>query len=317
MTTIARFSVGLSLALVVIGCGANTPDDGLVDGFEPPPVPAGYKRYITPVVHDLQPGQDIMLCQWLDIANADDFDIVDVRGDQTESGHHVALYSSSKIEPIGTSRECTVDDMVSVEFLGAVGGEAVNGGTTVLPEGYVFRQRKGRALMANVHYLNATDEVLQVQSVVDVKTAAPSAERTPVGMTGINVNDFSIPAGATSHAVDAYCTWPSDSSLIMYSNHMHEHGTSAFSEVIHAGGAAERIATDTSWNYEQAFNPRWTRWSVAAPLKLNAGDKLHVHCEWNNTLERALRFPDEMCTGVGFYTESSAQAICDGVSAAD
>lgn len=303
-------SVVLVGAVALTGC-TDSSSDGLIEGFDPPPVPAGYKRYVMPDLM-VQPGQDIMLCQWIDVPSDKDMDVLDVTGAQTIAGHHAVVYSTSINEPVGTSRECTTEDMLSVDFLGGIGGEGTSGTATKLPDGVVFRARKGRALMANVHYYNVTDEVQHVQSVLDLKLAAPSAENKAAGITGINLGDINIPAGAASYAVDAYCTWPQESTVIMWSNHMHQHGSSIYTEIKRTSGEIVPLVSDETWVYEAAFNPAWKYWDLDAPMMLHAGDQLHVHCEWNNPTDHALLFPDEMCVGLGFYLESSEQAVCGG-----
>lgn len=308
--------------IAVNGCTkAQSDDDGngsdsgqYVAGFDPPPAPAGYKRYVTAKL-TMQPGEDKMFCQWVDVATAQDQDIVDVQGYQTITGHHVIVYSSSEVNPVGENHECTTDDMVSVEFLGGVGGESVNSNVVKLPDGYVFRKRSGRMLMLNVHYLNATDAPQEVQTVVDVKLADESPALKPAGMAVINWDGFTIPANQT-YTSDAYCTWPREASLVLWSNHMHEYGLKVKSEVMHADGTATTLVDDTSWKAEQAFNPTFRSWDANAPMQLHAGDKLHISCTWNNTRTTPMGFPDEMCDSAGFYVDSPEQVICQGSPAA-
>jgi hypothetical protein len=309
-----KYSSLIVLALAVVGCtkAADSGDDSqLVAGFNPPPAPEGYTRYIMPAVYKLQPGEDKLFCQWIDLAPDQDVDIVDVQGYQTITGHHVVLYSTSETAAVGETHECTTDDMVSVQFLGGIGGEG-GGNVTQLPAGYVFRQGKGRMLLANTHYLNATDSVQDVQSVIDVKTAAPSAANTAAGMAVMHWQDFQIPANSGSFTTDAYCTWTRDTSLMMWSNHMHADGLSVYTEVKRAaGGAVEPLVADTTWHAEYAFNPTWKRWTVDAPMTLHAGDQVHISCTWKNPTAATMGFPDEMCDGVGFYMESPDEAICE------
>ena len=319
MSMMKHLLVMVSLTAALIGCKTSddvgeSADAGVyVTGFAPPPVADGYKRYVTPVIHGVAPGADKMFCQWVDVANPADIDLLDIHGYQSVTGHHAVLYSSSENEPVGTSRECTTDDMVSVEFLGGIGGEG-GGNSTELPVGLVFRVREGRTLMANVHYLNTTDQVQDVQSVLDVKTDAPSDARTAVGLTGINTLEFSIPPNTPTYTFDAYCTYPREASIIMWSNHMHASGVSAYSEIKHMDGTIEPMIQDTEWRAEEAFNPTWKRWDVNAPAKIHAGDQLHISCTWSNLTSSKVRFPDEMCDAVGFYLENPAQTVCDGTA---
>jgi hypothetical protein len=311
-----QLALACVLGFCAMACTSSSSGDDveLVKGFNPPPVADGYTRYVLPAIKGLRPGEDKMFCQWVALPATEDLDIVAIQGYQSVTGHHAILYSSAETETVGTTRECTTEDMVSVEFLGGIGGEA-GGNDVVLPEGYVFRSGKQRMLMANAHYLNATDSVQDVQSVLDVKTAAPSSNHTPVGMAVINYNDFQIPANAPSYSVDAYCTWAQDASLLLWSNHMHANGVSMLSEVKHTNGTVETLATDTQWRAEEAFNPTFTHYDAGTPMKIKAGDQGHIKCTWQNNTDSPVLFPDEMCDAFGFYTESSAQMICDAAPA--
>src|SRR5450631_3034086 len=144
MKQLTLIILAVAIVAVVPGCtkADTSGDDGseqLVAGFNPPPVAAGYKRYITPAVHQLQPGEDKMFCTWIEAPAAGDVDILDVQGYQSKTGHHLVLFSTSETSqdtPVGFSRECTTNDMVSVEFLGGVGAEG-GGNVTELPAGFV------------------------------------------------------------------------------------------------------------------------------------------------------------------------------------
>jgi Copper type II ascorbate-dependent monooxygenase, C-terminal domain len=317
MNKLACIILMVSAVACTKGMATNNGDDdgsngsnALIPGFNPPPAPAGYRTYVTPPIYKLQPGQDILLCQWIDAASTEDIDIADLQGYQTATGHHVVLYSSAELEPVGTSRECTTDDMVSVQYLGGIGGEGA-GTLAQLPDGYVFQHKMGRTLMANVHYLNATDSVQDVQSVLYVKAGAPTGNEKPAGMAVINYLDFQIPPNTDSYTVDAYCTWSTDTSLFMWSNHMHNSGVSVYSEAKQSNGTITPLVTDTTWMAEEAFNPNWTRWDVNSPTVIHKGDQAHISCTWKNTTSSVVAFPDEMCDAVGFYAEAGDELICD------
>ena len=302
------------LFAVITGCSQTPPRDArLVAGFDPPAAPAGYTRYVAPAYVGLKPGEDAYLCQWVANAVDGELDIVDVTGHQSMTGHHATLYATTDTsQPVGTSRPCTNADMLTVEFLGAVGGEGVSSNVTKLPPNIVFRLHKGRALMVNSHYLNASSEMVNVQSVIDVRYTPPTPEHRVAGLTGINVGDFKVPPHAAI-VRDGYCKWEQDASLIMFSNHLHKHGTSIFTEVKRADGSVTPLSSDLRWSLERTFNPRWDRWNVERPMVIKAGDEVHVHCEWQNDTDNALLFPDEMCVGLGFYLESGEQRVCNGV----
>ena len=306
--------MGKQLALVCVVFAAactssSSGDEDLVKGFTVPPVQDGYTRYVLPAIHGLAPGEDKLFCQWIALPLDVDVDVLDVEAYQTVTGHHVALYSTGENEDVGTSRECTTQDMIPIEFIGGVGGEGAPNDAK-LPEGYVFRARKKRMLLANAHYLNATDSVQDVQSVVDVKTAPPSNLK-PVGMAVTNWSDFQIPANTPSYTTDAYCTWQQDIDVLMYSNHMHSNGLSVKSELMRSDGTIDPLRADPQWTAEQAFNPSWATFPSSAPMHIHAGDTTHIQCTWQNNTGSMMQFPDEMCDGIAMYTQSPAQIICD------
>jgi hypothetical protein len=144
----------IAVVLVVGACGTNGPD--YIAGFDPPAQPDGYTRYVTPIVKDIQPGADLEYCQWVAGPSTEAQDVIAFTGLQSATGHHAVLYATTETNfAVGESHLCTTQDMLSIDFVGAVGAEG-NGNTT-LPEGLYFRLPAGQALMANTHWLNTTN----------------------------------------------------------------------------------------------------------------------------------------------------------------
>ena len=167
--------------------------------------------------------------------------------------------------------------------------------------------------MANAHYLNATQTAFDVQSVADVKISPPDAQLRAVGFVAANVSDISIPGHTQQYTHEGYCTATQPLHFFMWGNHMHEYGSSVYSELIHQDGTKIRLAMDSSWTQEQTFNTPWVKWETSAPLAVVPGDKFHVSCTWNNNTSMPVTFPREMCTASGFVLESVAQTICDAM----
>jgi hypothetical protein len=297
-----------SLVLVgAFGCAAKGPD--LIPGFDPPPAPDGYTRYVTPVVHDIKPGDNVEYCQWVSAPAEQAQDVVDFTGLQSATGHHAVLYATTETQfAVGESHICTTADMLSISFIGGVGAEG-NGGTK-LPDGLYFRLPVGQALMVNTHWLNATDKTTEGQAVLDLKFTPPDPSHVTADLFANNGDTFTIPPGAPT-PYDVSCTLAKDINLAMVSNHMHTNGTSAYTEVVHADGSKEMLVDDTAWAGDQQFYPNWTYYSEAAPKVLHAGDTVHTHCEWQNQTSQTLQFPDEMCVGTGFYFPGNGSLECD------
>jgi hypothetical protein len=297
----ARSLVAACLAVVAVaGCssssgGAPSP---YIDGFNPPPVAAGYTRYVTPVIHDIAPGTDVLYCQWVAAPSTDAQDVLDVTGLQSAHGHHVILYSTTEAQPLGESHSCTTNDMLYVGYLGAVGNEGTAGGK--LPEGVAFRMKPGQYIMANTHFINAGTEPIDGQAVIDVKWEAASSTRQLASLFVDIGTSFTIPANAL-YTLDERCTLQSDLSVLMVGNHMHQYGQSVYSEMIHSDGTTDSLRNDTTWSAEEEFNPTFTTYPLAQPYVMHSGDVIHTSCTWQNTIPSPLTFPDEMCASFAYY----------------
>lgn len=300
MRNLGIVAIGLLAACGNSDPGAGTDKGPFVDGFEPPALQAGYTRLVMPIIPDIPPGTDKMWCQWVSPPSDGDMDIVNVVGNQSQGGHHIVLYATSTIAPVGMSRPCNDADLVSLRFLGAIGGEGASGVSQGLPPGAVFRLPKGQALMANVHYVNASTHPINGQGYLDMKTAPPDPS-AKVANLFVNVGDtFAIPA-SKHYASDVNCTVQDTMQVFFFANHMHEWGSAAFTELVHPDGTKTPVRMDKTWTKEAVFNPNLDRWPIDAPLIINKGDVVHTHCEWNNTTANELKFPHEMCVGFGVF----------------
>jgi len=64
------------------------------------------------------------------------------------------------------------------------------------------------------------------------------------------------------------------------------------------------LKDDPAWVGEWATNPNFSRVPLAEPIVLPAGTELQETCSWNNTTNRDLGFPDEMCAFFAFHLDS-------------
>ena len=310
--------VGLTSAFA---CGSGpaqmtAPDAGpsYIPGFDPPPPADGFTRFVTPPVHGIAPGDDIEYCQWVAPAAAGAQDVLDFSGLQSVAGHHAVLYATTETYyDVGETHICNVSDMLSVSFVGAIGGEGNGGTASKLPDGLYFRLPAGQALMVNTHWLNATDNTVDGQAVLDAKFAPADDSRQTADIFANNGDTFSIGSGSDVQ-YDVSCTLQQDMNFAMVTNHMHANGFAAHSELIHPDGSSTELRTDTSWATDEGFNPIYTRFSLAQPMVAHAGDTYHTHCEWKNTTAKTLLFPDEMCDGIGFYFPARGQLACSNGS---
>ena len=327
-----NLSLAVSLSLLVAACGSS--DDGSPGSakksstpgghssassesgeLKRPTLKEGYTRFETLKVDDIEPGDDITRCQYVMAPFDRDMDVLDITGLQSKMGHHAAAFSytpkegvelGSELRCMGSETEFTsgVDNEASLGggFLGAVGPIETRAGS--LPDGVAFRLKKGQGIMMNLHYINTGLEPAKGDAYVDMKFVEVDPSR-PIAALFLNFNgSFSIAPNDKADS-SADCVAGSDVQIIMMSNHMHEYGDHASTQVIRKEtGAVEMLHDDPTWTEEMANNPTFTKWTAEKPYVLHAGDTIRTSCSWQNSTAEKLGFPREMCISAGFALAS-------------
>jgi hypothetical protein len=93
--------------------------------------------------------------------------------------------------------------------------------------------------------------------------------------------------------------------FVMFSNHMHEYGAAVRTTAKLPSGQTMMLKDDPAWVGEWATNPNFARAPIADPLIMPAGTELTTSCSWNNTTNRDLSFPDEMCAFFAFHLDTT------------
>jgi len=274
-------------------------DAGVAADAGPPP---GYVRYTTSAV-TVAPGTSTQWIQWVAAPFDHDVDVADVQGKQSFGGHHALLTSMKEMKSVGTQVAWQDSNFASAQFLGGIGGEGGNS-LEKLPPPAVSRLPKGRAIAIMTHYLNAGSTPLEGTSQLDVRYADPSPSDVVASLFTNTSVSFQVPAQGSLH-VDLKCAVKQDVSLLMFANHMHQWGTAVSTSVVDSTGTRTVIKDDPAWDPEWTTNPNFTKFTVAAPYVLHAGDTLTTSCDWSNTTASPLSFPTEMCVFVAHYLGSS------------
>ncbi len=289
------------------GCGTSesTGPDVLPD-LEVPAVPENGLQVITPIVRGIQPGTDLEICTWTDAVVDHDVDVRSTLAFQTEPGHHTIVFYTLEKQPGGTQRECTDTDMASFRFLA---GNAGNGIENSAPGNLVYRIPAGSQIVVNHHYLNATDNVMDGQSLVNLNFAEAGGSYIPSGSTAFLDTGIQVQPGKDSK--DLSCTVDRPMKLWYFAPHMHRWGTNITVDVT-KGGEKTRLF-DTPWEPSFTFHPPEMRQDPATPMLLSTGDKVEVHCEWNNDTGRVLGFGFEMCVAFGQFVDDTGMGnwACD------
>ena len=305
------------LSLVIAACGVpQTADDtatpdaapsNLLPGFTPTPPGPGEVQVVSPIVHDIAPGADILLCSYLDpsAAFAATTDVTHVTGFQSVAGaHHAILYQARSPRPVDT-HVCTDDDMANAIPLGVTGGEG--GEAFQIPDGLALRAAGHAQLFFQTHWINASDHAIDGQAAFDLKVQAPSTSVQTAGLFSIVDTTVKLASGV-GHA-GASCPFAHDIQFGTLYGHAHEWGTHVKIVYTPAGGS-DQVVYDHDWIPHDTFAPPSLVYPISAPFTAHAGDHVRVECDYDNTTGAEIDFPKEMCAAAGFYFPGDTELNC-------
>jgi len=238
------FAFGVTL----LGCGTDSSGPEVLPNLTVPDPPKNGVQVLTPPFDDIQPATDNEVCTWTDITFDHEVDVKSTLGYQTEPpGHHAILFYTLEKQPAGTQRICTDTDMASFRYLT---GNGNNGDLNEAPGNLVFRVPKGAQLVVNSHYLNATDEVLRGQSVINVNFA-DAGPHTPSGSLAIVDTSLEVATGVTSQTM--HCTYDRDFKLWYFIPHKHRWGKHINIDLTLSGTKTRMV--DLDWQEQYTFHP--------------------------------------------------------------
>ena len=216
-----------------------------------------------------------------------------------EYSHHNLLRNvTDEGLPDGTMVECpSTDSMYDYAPLFEGAGVQPSADATnwlEMPDGVAMRLEQGQKWVLDMHYINPTGKTLIVQNGVNFGTIDPMEVEhwaAPVRMDGGIVE---LAPGEAS-TVNFDCTWPFDGHVLSIGGHMHEYGTHYLVEHQRADGSTSEVYDIEPRLEEYRDFPILANFG-ATELPVLTGESFRTSCNWFNTTETMLSFPDEMCT---------------------
>ena len=305
MMTPMPMRLALLLLALAPACSSDEGAEPLLAGFSPPAPGKDEVQYLSPIVRDIQPGEDRIICSYLDAYVEDDLDVARLAGYNTPGSHHIILYTTSLAQTPNT-HDCTDEEMVFLSMVGGTGGDAAVSPEQTLPEGLVRRVKGGNQLVIQTHWLNPSDAVIDGQAAFNVRYEPVSADRTPTDFMAVMNTTFEVTPGKSTASVE--CTFNDTVNIWQLAGHQHDLGKHIKITYKPVDGDS-RVLIDTDWNKEWSFNPKFLDFT-AAPMIARPGDKLSVDCEWSNPGQDTVKFPSEMCGAVAQFYPSTNQLVC-------
>lgn len=294
-----------SLALAFGACGGPMAANGPIPSDARDlrnPVPTPDPAFLDFVGPDLviQPGEDKMFCQHVRY-DGDDMAFHQVDINQSKFGHHFVLLGAKEPKPDGTLEDCSdVADMSKYTGYTA-GGED-------MPAAHGMLLPKGKALVMQSHYINASPKPILIRDVLRLKKRPIGEIKTWVSLFVTAHLDFTIPAGKTA-SLTYDCPVPTEGKLLFLGGHMHEWGSRFEAQYGDTPTAMQTIYKVDRWTAEYRDSPP-LKLMMENPMPLTKGAVMRVTCEWNNTETRDLSFPHEMCTTFGYLAGPKEVVQC-------
>jgi hypothetical protein len=303
-------SLAFVLVTPIIACASPAgvaPDGGTVADATPPPE-HGF-QIVTPTV-DIKPGVEVTYCYYFRTSNTDDLSIQRWASHMTPGSHHLILYltqtdqatpgtlttaqcgiSSNGIGPVWTYSAQSADAEARMP---ADDGDGNPVGQPI---------KAGQSGFLQMHYLNATDEVIHAHVELNAYAYPDGVEVTPAGpfVTFNRRIDLApgSPTSPTTGMVNGSCDVITDNGkpakFYLMTTHTHKQGVHSF---VKDGDTT--VFDSTSWEH-----PGATKWNTP-PFYMFASGKLTYQCEYSNPNNYRIvtgdsAASDEMCMAVGYY----------------
>ncbi len=282
--------------LLTLSCAEDPSDSTIDQRVAVPEAPAANEgmQFVMPEM-TIPAGEEKMVCWVPDWKPDQDYLVARFVGFQGSMGHHVVALSSRVPRKAGDVFDCTsLEQMTTVEPLILAD---LPDGQQLLPEGYAIRLKAGKTIVFQSHYVNYEDKDAVVADVARL-TFSPTDDVTEVGYLIANHNTISVPPGQSEQIVD--CNVPESVGLMLLMGHMHEQGKSIHIDLTR-GDQLESLYEVDAWTTHFRDKPPINKYDIANPLMIEAGDRLTVHCNYDNPTGDTLNFPKEMCTAVAYY----------------
>ena len=296
------------VATLLFGCSSEEPADTAAPGKKPeqgPPANAvgGFSIQLEAVT--LQPGDEITPCTLFPLELVGPSRFVGGAMLETEKGlHHGNITTRPKTgEGIRPCDQETVDGG-SEAFDIVQGGAVLFGSSTQLegeewrhfPNDMAYRVKDDFEIVARMHYLNATSEVLEVSPRYEwftIPEADVTEELAPMFWA---INDFELPPKSET-TLTADCQFYEPMKIVEAMPHMHQLGTHFGARIV--GGPNDgQIFLD-----QKGYDPDGAIRSFDPPVDLTGSEGVSFSCTWNNTFDKTIVEgigDDEMCMLFGY-----------------
>lgn len=308
------------ILFTVLGCTNTDKETGestetnAVELIAPPAEGEGFQLALD---HFVPPYTEVWQCNVYRLETETMSNVNSIEFQQNEGMHHMTIsttgFTGGQIEP--GSYDCNslyADQMDSLLMMFGSQGDAHD--LLTLPEGVVARVPANIDIVHEIHYVNTTDQPLDLYSRVNAYTI-PDSDVTS-GIWGGNVRDehINIPANAEAHTEWTRCVMNEDIEVLFMASHMHQLGIAFNVRLFDGTTSGDIFYTNDDWH-----NPKIIKYDE--PIIVPAGTGFEYSCTWKNPndfdINYGLTSDDEMCNFTYVHTPESMSAQCTVVETSD
>jgi hypothetical protein len=260
----------------------------------------------------VQPGTSIVMCTFVQGTNTEDVDVQGFVATQSVGGHHLIVYTVDHAIDL-PPMPCLQGGQPSwTQVVGTQAAEQI----VAFPANVGFHVKANQQFVMETHYINATPNVMTVQSAFALwysPAGTVTLQAHPYFFGTLNID---IPANAVWSA-QSTCAPPDPVTFYAMQGHEHQMGTGVTVDLIPGDGGlpagldagledgAAFLYSTTIWD-----SPPYVLFGNGAGMPIGPADQIHVTCDWDNTGNAALSYPQEMCFAVGFYWPGPGALFC-------
>ncbi len=282
--------------------------------LEPPP--AGYGFQLEMTAH-APAYTEVWQCEVYDVATTEIAYVNWIEFTQNAGTHHMTLSTPSlgtEMEIENGSYDCnelyeaTMDNWTMI-----YGNQGAEAGEMHLPDGVAASLPANLKILHELHYVNASDEGLDLYSRVNAWTLLES--EVEEGIWGGSVRDENIAIPAQSeHTEWSRCVFNRDVEILFLASHTHELGTRFEIAPFDGTDVGEVFYTNEDWH-----DPMIVQYED--PIVVSAGEGFEWSCTWNNDCDEEIIYgltaQDEMCNIAVVHTPFDTSAACEVVETSD
>jgi hypothetical protein len=307
-----------AILLLAVWTGCSPPAEPEPPPTLDPPDPAeGFQLALTGIV--APPHEEVWQCAVYPIPIDEPANVNWVHYLQNEGMHHMTLSTLG----LGPSEleygEFPCPDVYATpgfmsDQIMFFGGQGTAEDEMHLPDGVVATLPETIDIIHEIHFVNVTDEPIELYSYVNAYTIAP--EDVTDGIWGGSVRDENIviPPSADSYSEWSRCEFNRDVEVQFLASHTHGRGREFTIAPWDGATTGEIFYRNTDWH-----NPLITQFTP--PLVVPAGQGFEWTCTWRNTADSAVNYgltaDDEMCNMTEVHTPFDVTAECEVVETSD